>query len=44
MIRSRWIILGVCLLAGLMLGGMVTPFVMVVDLFPADLIGTASGW
>jgi nitrate/nitrite transporter NarK len=31
------------LFAGLMLGGMVTPFVMVVDLFPADLIGTASG-
>jgi nitrate/nitrite transporter NarK len=32
------------LFAGLMLGGMVTPFAMVVDLFPADLIGTASGW
>ena len=31
------------LFAGLMLGGMVTPFVMVVDLFPADLIGTALG-
>jgi nitrate/nitrite transporter NarK len=31
------------LFAGLMLGGMVTPFVMVVDLFPTDLIGTASG-
>lgn len=31
------------LLTGLMLGGMVTPFVMVVELFPADLIGTASG-
>ena len=32
------------LFAGLMLVGMVTPFVMVVDLFPAaDLIGAASG-
>jgi MFS family permease len=31
------------LLTGLMLGGMITPFVMVVELFPADLIGTASG-
>jgi len=31
------------LLTGLMLGGLVTPFVMVVELFPADLIGTASG-
>jgi len=31
------------LFTGLMLGGMVTPFVMVVELFPADLIGTASG-
>jgi len=33
----------VALLTGLMLGGLVTPFVMVVELFPADLIGTASG-
>jgi MFS family permease len=33
----------VALVTGLMLGGLVTPFVMVVELFPADLIGTASG-
>ena len=33
----------VALFTGLMLGGLVTPFVMVVELFPADLIGTASG-
>jgi len=31
------------LFTGFVLGGMVTPFVMVVELFPADLIGTASG-
>jgi nitrate/nitrite transporter NarK len=31
------------LFAGLMLGGLVTPFVMVIDLYPADLVGTASG-
>ena len=31
------------LFTGLVLGGMVTPFVMVVELFPASLIGTASG-
>jgi MFS family permease len=30
-------------LAGLLLGGMITPFVMVVELFPPDLVGTASG-
>jgi MFS family permease len=33
----------VALFTGFMLGGLVTPFVMVVELFPADLIGTASG-
>jgi nitrate/nitrite transporter NarK len=33
----------VALVTGLMLGGLVTPFVMVVELFPSDLIGTASG-
>ncbi len=33
----------VALFTGLMLGGLVTPFVMVVELFPSDLIGTASG-
>jgi len=33
----------VALLTGLMLGGLVTPFVMVVELFPSHLIGTASG-
>ena len=33
----------VALVTGLVLGGLVTPFVMVVELFPADLIGTASG-
>ncbi len=33
----------VALLTGLMLGGLVTPFVMVVELFPSQLIGTASG-
>jgi len=33
----------VALFTGLMLGGLITPFVMVVELFPSDLIGTASG-
>jgi MFS family permease len=33
----------VALVTGLVLGGFVTPFEMVVELFPADLIGTASG-
>lgn len=33
----------IALFTGLMLGGLVTPFVMVVELFPSDLIGTASG-
>jgi MFS family permease len=33
----------VALFTGLMLGGLVTPFVMVVELFPSALIGTASG-
>jgi MFS family permease len=33
----------VALAAGLVLGGMVTPFVMVAELFPAELVGTASG-
>lgn len=30
-------------LTGLLLGGMVTPFVMVTELFPPELVGTASG-
>ena len=34
---------GIALLAGLLLGGMVTPFVMVTELFPPSLVGTASG-
>ncbi|HET7876563.1 MAG TPA: MFS transporter [Methylomirabilota bacterium] len=33
----------VALISGLVLGGMVTPFVMVTELFPPDLVGTASG-
>jgi MFS family permease len=33
----------VALVTGLVLGGLVTPFVMVVELFPAARIGTASG-
>lgn len=41
--RGLAVAAAVALFAGLMLGGLVTPFVMVVDLFPADLIGTASG-
>lgn len=31
------------LLTGLVVGGMVTPFVMVTELFPTHLVGTASG-
>lgn len=34
---------GIAVLAGLLLGGMVTPFVMVTELFPPELVGTASG-
>jgi MFS family permease len=33
----------VAVLTGLVLGGMVTPFVMVAELFPPHLVGTASG-
>ncbi|HET8577716.1 MAG TPA: MFS transporter [Methylomirabilota bacterium] len=33
----------VAALAGLLLGGMITPFVMVTELFPPELVGTASG-
>ncbi len=33
----------VALLTGLTVGGMVTPFVMVTELFPPSLVGTASG-
>ncbi len=33
----------VAVLTGLVLGGMVTPFVMVTELFPSELVGTASG-
>jgi MFS family permease len=33
----------VAALAGLLLGGMVTPFVMVTELYPPELVGTASG-
>jgi MFS family permease len=32
----------VALATGILLGGMITPFVMVVDLFPRELAGTAS--
>ena len=34
---------GVALAAGVLFGGMITPFVMVVELFPRELAGTASG-
>ncbi len=34
---------GIALLAGFLLGGMVTPFVMVTELFPTEMVGTASG-
>ncbi|OGL06510.1 MAG: hypothetical protein A3I03_08340 [Candidatus Rokubacteria bacterium RIFCSPLOWO2_02_FULL_68_19] len=34
---------GVALAAGILFGGMITPFVMVVELFPRELAGTASG-
>jgi MFS family permease len=33
----------VVLASGLLLGGMVTPFVMVTELFPEELVGAASG-
>lgn len=35
--------LGVALLTGLAVGGMIIPFVMVVEMMPASLVGTASG-
>jgi len=34
---------GVALAAGILFGGMITPFVMVMELFPRELAGTASG-
>lgn len=37
------VVLLVAVATGFVLGGLVTPFVMVAELFPADLVGTASG-
>lgn len=36
---AAWVALG----AGILFGGMITPFVMVIELFPRELAGTASG-
>lgn len=40
---SLWAAAAVALGTGIVLGGMITPFVMVVELFPPELAGTATG-